>query len=307
MSFNKAFQIVLMFIFTTGCSSKDHLEIKKAKVNDIEIAYYIRGDGPPLLMIMGFRGTMGIWDPQLLEILEKHYQLIVFDNRGVGLSTDTDEDHTTIPQMSDDTYHLLKTLGYDRVNVLGWSMGSMIAMHLAVTHPEIIDTLTLCSTSPGKDDVRRTTDAYAKLTTINMDRSKLLALLFPTTEDGVKASEEYVKRLTSAVIKRQVPEDLSISSQTIERQKNGISIWFDKESNPIFDALPSLKVPTLVAGGLDDVLDQVANVQLVARKIPFCWTAYFPGAGHAFLFQDSKALAELVTIFIETNRETKDQ
>jgi pimeloyl-ACP methyl ester carboxylesterase len=296
MTFKNVFYLIIISLFT-GCSSQEGFEIKKAKVDDIELAYYIRGHGEPLLMIMGFRGTMGVWDPQLLEILEKHYQLILFDNRGIGFSTDSEEDHTTIPQMANDTLGLIKSLGYDRVHVLGWSMGSMIAMQLAVTHPEVIDTLILCSASPGKQDVPRTTNAFNEMTTVSTDQERQLALLFPTTQEGIEAARAFQKRLMGAVLNKTIPQDISVSPITVERQKNALTQWFDKDSNTAYEALASLKIPTLVAGGIEDALDPVANVQMIARKIPYCWSAYFPEAGHAFLFQEAKTFAELIIIF----------
>ena len=109
-------------------------EIKYAQVNDVKLAYYTRGQGEPLIMIMGYAATMGMWDPALLEELSKNNTLILFDNRGIGLSTDTKENKTTIPQMADDAAGLVKALGYKKVNVLGWSMGARIAQQLSLIH-----------------------------------------------------------------------------------------------------------------------------------------------------------------------------
>ena len=64
-------------------------EVRYAQVGDIKLAYYIRGEGEPLVMINGFLATMSLWDPALVEALAKYNKLILFDNRGVGLSTDT--------------------------------------------------------------------------------------------------------------------------------------------------------------------------------------------------------------------------
>ena len=93
-------------------------EVKYAQVGDIKLAYYIRGEGEPLVMINGFLATMSLWDPALIEELAKQNQLILFDNRGVGLSTDTKENETTMAQMADDTAGLIKALGFKKANVL---------------------------------------------------------------------------------------------------------------------------------------------------------------------------------------------
>src|SRR5271168_3504445 len=124
-------------------------EVKTIDVGDIKIAYYIRGQGKPLFMINGFISSMSLWDPALLDELAKNYQLILFDNRGVGLSTDTKENNTTIPQMADDVAGLIKNLGYEQVNILAWSMGARIGQQLLIRHPTLVEKAILCSANPG--------------------------------------------------------------------------------------------------------------------------------------------------------------
>ena len=107
-------------------------EVKYAQVGEIKMGYYTRGKGEPLLMIMGYAGSMSLWDPALVEELAKTNLLIMFDNRGIGYSSDTKENHTTIPQMADDAAGLIKALGYKKVNVLAWSMGARIGQQLLI-------------------------------------------------------------------------------------------------------------------------------------------------------------------------------
>jgi pimeloyl-ACP methyl ester carboxylesterase len=288
-------------ILLTSCEHRPQAEVKKAKVGDIEIAYYMRGSGPPLVMVMGFRGTMAIWDPGLLGALEKHFTLILFDNRGVGLSSDTKEDHTTISQMAEDTARLIQALGFQKVHVLGWSMGSRIAQELAINYPDVVDKLILCSPNPGGEhQVPRKSDAYAQLTSLHLSKEEALSLIYPETSQGRSASQSFVKRLTDAIVNRTVPDDLTISQQAIERQIHALDLW-DK-SNAHYEALPRIRASTLVAGGLDDLLDQPENAHIVACRIPFAWAAYFPGAGHDFLSQDYTRFAKLIVLFIESEK-----
>ena len=71
-------------------------DVKTVEVGDISMAYYTRGEGEPLLLINGFMASMSLWDPALIEALAERHRLILFDNRGVGRSTDTEKDVTTI-------------------------------------------------------------------------------------------------------------------------------------------------------------------------------------------------------------------
>jgi pimeloyl-ACP methyl ester carboxylesterase len=291
--------IIVLLLFITGCKGYQPIEVKKEKIGDIEMAYYIRGNGPPLLMIMGFRGTMSIWDPALLEELEKHFTLILFDNRGAGLSSDTKENLTTIPQMAQDTVHLIEALRFEKVHVLGWSMGSRIALELAIKHPQVVDHLILCSPNPGgQEQARRRSRAYEELTSLHLSKQKALSLLYPDTPQGHLASATFIARLTQAITTGQVPHDLEMRDQTVERQVHALKLW--DQSNGYYEALPHIQVPTLVMGGLSDVLDQPENAKIVACQIPFAWAAYFEGAGHAFLSQDHKCCADLISLFIES-------
>lgn len=291
--------MICVFIFQ-GCDRPASVEIKKAKIGNIELAYYTRGSGEPLVMIMGFRGAMGVWDPGLLEKLEKKYTLILFDNRGAGLSTDTEENFTTVSQMAEDTAQLIKYLGFKKAHVLGWSMGSRIALQLAVQSPELIDRLILCSPNPGGEhQAPRRSDAYKELTSKDLSMETGLSVIFPNTAQGKLASAAFVARLTQAVALGNVPDDLHVSLRTVERQVRALKLW--NEDNSHFDELSKIHIPTLVAGGLDDVLDEPENVRTVASQIPFAWSAYFAGAGHYFLSQDYQRFAELVTLFTESS------
>lgn len=295
------FVVTLCILLLNACESIKRVDVKKENIGSAELAYYTRGSGEPLVMIIGYRGTMAAWDPGLLEILEKKFTLILFDNRGTGLSSDLDKETLTISQMAEDTAQLIKKLGYQKAHVLGWSMGSRIAMELSVKHPEITESLILCSPNPGGNhQAARTSNAHAELTSPDISQKEALSLIFPETPEGKRASASFVNRLTKAVMNGTVPDDSQVSQQTINRQIQALKLW--DENNQIFKDLLSIKTPTLIAGGVDDVVDNSENITIVANQIPFAWTAYFAGAGHAFLSQDYKNFAELVILFIESNK-----
>src|SRR6185295_1310735 len=112
------------------------------------IHYTPQGQGEPLLLIMGYRGSSFMWGEELLTLLARHLQVISFDNRGTGLS-DKPETLYTIPMMADDAAGLLRHLGVQRAHVFGVSMGGMIAQELALRHPQMVQRLILGCTSCG--------------------------------------------------------------------------------------------------------------------------------------------------------------
>jgi 3-oxoadipate enol-lactonase len=116
-----------------------------AKVDDITLCYQIRGDGQPLIMITGFASAQNTFFA-LARVFAEHYQVVTFDNRGVG-GTDKPAGRYSISMMASDTIGLMDFLGMDKAHLMGGSMGGMVAQHIAIEHPQRVDKLILFSTS----------------------------------------------------------------------------------------------------------------------------------------------------------------
>jgi pimeloyl-ACP methyl ester carboxylesterase len=272
-------------------------EVKYVQVGDVKLAYYIRGQGAPLLMINGFISTMSLWDPALLDELSKNYQLILFDNRGVGLSSDTKENKTTIAQMADDAAGLAKALGYQKVNILGWSMGARIGQQFLIRHPDLVNKAILCAANPGgshQDPAAK--DVEGKLNNPNVPETEKVGLVFTNNDAGKKAASEVLARLKAAVNAGTIPNDFEVSKETTIRQDNArTTLWKKDQEN--FKSLKNIQNPVLLADGRFDVVDMPKNSLIIANQIPFSWMAYFDG-GHAFLFQQYKRFADTVNAFL---------
>ena len=106
------------------------------KVNDIEMYYELHGKGAPLIFIQGFSSNRLTWE-EYIEPLSKHYQLILFDNRGSGQTSST-EGHYTIKMLADDTAALLKALAISKCYAVGHSMGGVIVQQMCISHPDLI-------------------------------------------------------------------------------------------------------------------------------------------------------------------------
>jgi pimeloyl-ACP methyl ester carboxylesterase len=283
---------VLPFMLFAGAP-----EVKMAKVGDVELAYYIRGEGKPLLMINGYKCTMSTWDPALIEDLEKSHQLILFDNRGAGLSTDTVEDHTTIAQMADDAAGIIKALGFKKAHILGWSMGARIAQQLVIRNPDVVDKVLLCAANPGgSHQVATSAEAAAKLKAPVHSELEAVEQFYDPTPEGIQQAKAYLERLHKAITDKTIPNDLIVKPETVERQDRARGKpWNDSDEN--FDALSKITASVLISDGRNDVVDLPGNVRVIANQIPFSWTAYFDG-GHAYLFQNHAQFADLVKVFL---------
>jgi len=288
---------VLLCIFGSSCYAAFKAEVKTVNVGDIKMAYYVRGQGKPLIMINGFISTMSLWDPALLDELAKHHQLILFDNRGVGLSTDTEKNNTTIPQMADDVAGLIKKLGYEKVDVLAWSMGARIGQQLLIRHPELVEKAILCSASPGGKHTDKTAESVEnKLNNPNIPDMEKIGLVFTNDEKGKLAAKNCLARLKSAVASGMIPNDFKVSKETMMRQNHARTILWNND-NENFNALKNIKNPVLLTDGRYDIIDLPKNSLIIANQIPYAWLAFLDG-GHAFLFQEYKSFADLVDVFL---------
>jgi 3-oxoadipate enol-lactonase len=122
----------------------------EVRVNGINIYYRVQGKGEPLVLIMGLGGECGDWFLQA-RIFKKYYQLITFDNRGVGKSDKPGESYT-VKTMADDTVGLIDYLGIDKAHIMGVSLGGMIAQEVAINYPERVRKLILVSTNAGREE-----------------------------------------------------------------------------------------------------------------------------------------------------------
>jgi len=121
-----------------------------AKINRIDINYMVEGQGEPLVMIAGFSADQSLWKSQL-PAFKKKFQVVIFDNRGVGKS-DKPKGPYSPRMMSEDTIKLMDFLNIKKAHILGHSMGGLIAQEIAINHPERIMKLILASTWAYQDN-----------------------------------------------------------------------------------------------------------------------------------------------------------
>ncbi|HEX4090189.1 MAG TPA: alpha/beta fold hydrolase [Trebonia sp.] len=247
------------------------------------VGYREVGSGPPLVLIMGYAGTMDTWEPQLVDALARHFRVVVFDNAGIG-RTGALPAPLTVDAMANQTSALIGALRLGRADVLGWSMGGMIAQALAVLHPGQVRRLVLCATFPGVGTVIPPQAAINDLTNGNG-----LPVLFPA--DQPMAADAFVAQAQS------YPDAESASAGVISAQGDASLGWFHG-ADAAGRRTGTIAAPTLVADGTQDRLDAVANSRAIARLIPGARLVLYPDAGHAFLFQEGTPFAVTVESFL---------
>ncbi len=240
------------------------------------VGYRVVGSGPPLVLIMGYAGTMEVWDPRLVHALARHNRVVMFDNAGVG-RTQPPPGELTIDAMADQTSALIERLGLGRPDVLGWSMGGMIAQALAVLHPAQVRRLVLCATYPGTGTVVPSRAAIQS------------GSLFPANQ--ASAADAFTAAIS------EYPSTPAVAAATKTAQAGAVTKWWDG-TDPAGRKIARISVPTLIADGTDDQLDPVANDHTLARLIPRARLVLYPDAGHGFLFQERTRFASLIESFL---------
>jgi pimeloyl-ACP methyl ester carboxylesterase len=241
------------------------------------VGYRIVGSGPPLVLIMGYGWTMEGWDPRLVHALARHHRVVMFDNSGIGRTHELPGTFS-IDAMADQTSALIDTLRLGRPDVLGWSMGGMIAQALAVRHPAQVRRLVLCATYPGTGQA-----VMPSLAAIQAGSD------FPANQSGALGA------FKAAVA--EYPSAPAVSAGTKGIQNLAMGNWrtgIDAAGRKT----ARISSPTLIADGADDQLDPVTNDRALARIIHGARLVLYPDAGHAFLFQDWARFAALAESFL---------
>ena len=241
-----------------------------------DIGYREVGTGSPLLLIMGFSGSMDNWAPSFVDALAARHTVIVFDNAGIG-DTAALPSPLSISAMAEQTSALIDALHLRATAVLGWSMGGMIAQALAVLHPRQVSQLVLAATQAGTGaSLPIPPAAAAALASSNL--ATVLSVLFPA--DQTAAAQAYLAGILQY-------RGYYAASATIKNEQTGaIQQWMSGQ-DPAGRQLHRIEARTLVADGTLDQLNPVANDWLLARGISGAHLLLYPDAGHAFLFQDA--------------------
>jgi pimeloyl-ACP methyl ester carboxylesterase len=260
-----------------GTASVVSAPVRIAHTSLGDVGYRAVGSGPPLVLIMGYGWTMEDWDPRLVHALALHNRVVMFDNAGVG---DTAElaPPLTIDAMADQASDLISTLGLGRADVLGWSMGGMIAQALAVLHPAQVRRLVLCATYPG------TGAAVVPSAPVRQASSD-----FPANQGNALAA------FRAAIA--EYPAASAASDAAKGAQTLAVDNWW-AGIDTAGRQTARISAPTLIADGTDDQLVPVANDHTLARLIPGARLVLYPDAGHAFLFQEPTRFASLVESFL---------
>lgn len=255
----------------------------------MKLAWERHGDGEPLLLIHGLGYARWGWGP-VLPALAERFDVVLFDNRGIGES-DAPPGPYTAAEMASDAIRVLDEAGIERAHVVGTSLGGMVAQELALAHPDRINRLVLACTTPGGPRAHPMPQVTVALMTEAATLEPAVALrrfvenaLAPATVaahpdlvDGIMAH-----RLATA----QQPAAWAAQASA--------GMTFDA-----YDRLGALTTPTLVQHGDEDVVVDPRNGDLLVELLPDARLERFPGTGHLFFWEEPERFASSVSAFLE--------
>jgi pimeloyl-ACP methyl ester carboxylesterase len=259
---------------------------RKVRVGGVTLRVREHGDGPPLLLVNGIGAHIGMWQP-----LEGHLEdrrLIEFDAPGTGGSKAT-LFPLTMDALASLTAAVLDELGYERVDVLGYSFGGMVALRLALNEPERIRRLALVATTPGWGGVPGSLKTLAHMATPLRYYS---ARYYEATVGDLMGGRA---RHDRDFVRRHGRHRLSVPPDVRGYAWQWLGVAASRNVLPL---LPTLRLPTLVVTGDDDPVIPPANAMLLAHHLAEARLLVLPGEGHLLLYDSQSAALPAIADFL---------
>ena len=258
-------------------------------VNGINIAFRVQGNGPPLVLIMGYRLSSAAWPSKFVEALAKNFTVITFDNRGTGQS-DKPLTGYALANMARDVAGLLDEIGIESTFVLGYSMGGAIAQEFTRQFPDRVAGLILCATMCGGP---RATYADASVVRVMRDLDGFSTEQIARRIWEVTYAPDYLRQ------NRALAEDQMRRETALPTPLHAADLQFQAFAE--FDgskALSQIRCPTLVLTGDLDRLIRPENSRMLAQLIPGAKLVVIPGGGHRVLWEAVEECTDLIDGFL---------
>ncbi len=263
-------------------------------VNKTELYYECTGSGPLLTLIMGLSCSTRRWY-SILPILNRHFTVITFDNRGCGRSAKPDMDYST-ELFADDTAALLRALGIPRSHIFGISMGGQIAQRFALKYPAMVDRLILGCTLPNATHLPPSPEVVENLqisqTLPPMECASRVAAIFLSKRFVFDHPDKY------ELLREHMLHDKTDQGQTAFY--NQLSAVMEHDS---LNELNQISAPTLVITGDMDPVAPPANAHCLAEHIPSCKLVVLHRAAHMFFIEEPERTCEIIADFLSMEKQ----
>ncbi|MBY3388581.1 alpha/beta fold hydrolase [Rhizobium laguerreae] len=235
--------------------------------------------GVPVILLNHWGAVLDNFDPWIVDGLATRHHVIATNYRGIGASGGTAP--LTIDEMARDTIALIRTLGFKKVDLLGFSLGGFVAQDITLKAPDLVRKLILAGTGPAGGRGIEKVGAISwpliikGLLTL---RDPKTYLFFTSTANGRQAAKAFLDRLKE----RKAGRDKGPTPRAFLRQLQAIKAWGRQAPQD----LGRITIPVLIANGDDDIMVPAVNSADMAQRIPEAELVVYKDAGHGGIFQN---------------------
>lgn len=262
-------------------------------IDGVPFAYRELGPktGVPIVLLNHWGAVLDNFDPRVVDALALHHRVIAIDYRGIGGSGGNAP--LTVDEMTQDTIRLIRQMGLETVDLLGFSLGGFVAQDVALKAPGLVRKLILAGTGPaggkGIDRVGRVSWPLILKGMLTL-RDPKFYLFFTATASGRHAAKAFLARLKE----RKADRDKDVTPKVFLRQLKAITAW----GRHAPQNLGALKIPVLIANGDNDIMVPTENSIDMAQRIAGAELVIYPDAGHGGIFQNHDAFSKTALTFL---------
>jgi pimeloyl-ACP methyl ester carboxylesterase len=249
--------------------------------------------GVPVIFLNHLFAELDRWDPRIVDGIAARRHVIVFDNRGIGASGGSAPD--TVEAMARDTIAFVRALGFEQVDLFGFSLGGFISQVIALEEPQLVRKMILAGTGPaggvGIDKIRRIMlrDMINAVLTLKHPEYHLF---FTSTANGRAAARDFLRRLQERTTDRDKP----VSLTAFLAQLKAIRAWGRQAPAD----LSQIRHTVLVANGNADEMVPSSNSVDLVRRLPNAELVLYDDAGHGGIFQYHEQFVPRALAFLES-------
>ena len=261
----------------------------------IEYSYRDLGQGDlPLVLLQHFRGNLDNWDPALVDALAADRRVVSFNNVGVGSTTGRTP--STIEAMARDAIAFIDAMSFERIDLLGFSIGSFVAQEIALIRPDLLRQVILASSAPqGAAGMHGwAPEVIGAVGTPETTPQGYISVFFAPTDSSREAGRQAAQRIFGG---RTTDRDTPTTWQTRLAQYDAVCAW-GIPNHSLLERVAAIELPVFVANGDSDPMILPRYSHLLAGLLPDARLQIYPDSAHGFLFQHHARFAADVHAFL---------